>query len=196
MSLRNELRSPNDNPSLASSSYGWKDWYPNMESAAKAINSANNQVLIFFSGLNYDTDMSPIPTAGNLGNDEHFHKSDFTFSNKLVLELHNYATGTSSCSSLESSLYSAGFDALDTSNKNVVNVMPVVMTEWGHLQDSATYQSVYAQCLHSYLPQQKAGWMVWVIAGSYYIRSGTQDSDEAWGKPLSVLAYENPGHRD
>jgi len=39
-----------------------------VESAAKGINSANNHVLIFFSGLNYDTDMSPIPTACNLGN--------------------------------------------------------------------------------------------------------------------------------
>jgi hypothetical protein len=83
MSLRNELRKPGDNP-LSSSSYGWQDWYPNVESAAKGINSANsanNQVLIFFSGLNYDTDMSPIPTANNLGN--------FTFGNKLVLELHD-----------------------------------------------------------------------------------------------------------
>jgi hypothetical protein len=24
--------------------------------------------------------------------------------------------------------------------------------------------------------------MVWVISGSYYIRNGTQDSDEAWGE--------------
>jgi hypothetical protein len=131
MSLRNELRSPDDDPSLEPS-YGWQDWYPNMESTAKAINSANNAVLIFFSGLDYDSDMSTIPTASNLGNNEHFHKSDFTFSNKLVLELHKHDTGTSTCSSLESSLYNAGFDALDTSNKNVVNVMPVVMTEWGH----------------------------------------------------------------
>jgi hypothetical protein len=133
MSLRNELRPPNGDPSLAAASYGWKDWYLNIESAAKVINSANNVVLIFFSGLNYDNDMSPIPTAGNVGNNTHFHKSDFTFSNKLVLELHNYDTGATSCSSLESSLYSAGFDALDTSNPDIVNVMPVVMTEWGTL---------------------------------------------------------------
>jgi hypothetical protein len=30
--------------------------------------------------------------------------------------------------------------------------------------------------------------MVWVIAGSYYIRSGTQDPDEAWGEFLSWLS--------
>ena len=88
----------------------------------------------------------------------------------------------SSCSGLESSLYNAGFDALDSSNRNVVNVMPVVMTEWGHSQDSGSYSSVYSTCLKKYLPQKKAGWMVWVIAGSYYIRSGMQDSDESWGE--------------
>ncbi len=27
----------------------------------------------------------------------------------------------------------------------------------------------------------KAGWMIWVLAGSYYIRSGTQDYEEGWG---------------
>jgi Cellulase (glycosyl hydrolase family 5) len=188
MSLRNELRPPNGDPSLAAASYGWKDWYLNIESAAKVINSANNVVLIFFSGLNYDNDMSPIPTAGNVGNNTHFHKSDFTFSNKLVLELHNYDTGATSCSSLESSLYSAGFDALDTSNPDIVNVMPVVMTEWGHLQNSSMWQSIYSQCLNRYLPKQKAGWMMWVVTGSYYIRSGTQDGDESWGELLSILA--------
>jgi hypothetical protein len=82
MSLRNELRKPGDNPSLSSSSYGWQDWYPNMESAAKGINSANDQVLIFFSGLNYDTDMSSIPTASN---NEYFHKSDFTLRQQACL---------------------------------------------------------------------------------------------------------------
>jgi hypothetical protein len=28
---------------------------------------------------------------------------------------------------------------------------------------------------------RQLGWMVWVLAGSYYIRSGTQDYDETYG---------------
>lgn len=110
--LHNQLCKPSDSPSLSSSSYGWQDWYPHVKSAAKGINNANNQVLIFFSGRSYDTDVSPIPTANNLGNNEHFHRSISRPRNKLVLELHNYAAGASSCSGLENRLYTAGFDAL------------------------------------------------------------------------------------
>jgi hypothetical protein len=101
-----------------------------------------------------------------------------------VLELHNYATTATSCSSLESSLYSAGYNALDSTNTAVVNVMPVVMTEFGHLQDDATYASVYSTCLKSYLTGIHGGWMIWVLAGSYYIREGGQDLDETWGEYL------------
>jgi hypothetical protein len=59
--------------------------------------------------------------------------------------------------------------------------MPVVMTEWGHLQDDATYATVYSTCLESYLTSIHGGWMVWVLAGSYYIRQGVEDEDETWG---------------
>jgi hypothetical protein len=95
-----------------------------------------------------------------------------------VLELHNYATSSSSCSSLQSSLVSAGYSALG----KVTNQMPVVLTEWGHAQTSSDWGSVYSTCLKSYLGSVKGGWMVWVLAGSYYIRSGTQDFDESWGE--------------
>ena len=181
MSLRNELRSPEDEPSLASSSYNWENWYENIVPAANAINAANPNVLIFLSGLNYDTDLSPIPIAGALGGGYTFHKSSFSYANKLVLEIHNYATTTTSCSSLESSLYSTGYNALDSTNSAVVNVMPVVMTEFGHLQDDATYATVYSTCLESYLTGIHGGWMIWVLAGSYYIRQGIEDYDETWG---------------
>ncbi|OCL09186.1 glycoside hydrolase family 5 protein [Glonium stellatum] len=179
--MRNELRNPTSNSALSSKSYGWKDWYTNMVAAAATINTANPNVLIFFSGLNYDTDLSPIPTASSLGGGEAFRIANFAYQDKIVLELHNYQTSVTSCSSLESGLYQAGFDALSTTNSSIQNVIPVVMTEWGHSQDMTAYQSVYATCLHSYLPSQHAGWIVWVIAGSYYIRSGTQDYDETWG---------------
>jgi hypothetical protein len=47
--------------------------------------------------------------------------------------------------------------------------------------DASTWKGMYATCLASYLPAQKAGWTIWVLAGTYYIRSGKQDYDEAWG---------------
>jgi hypothetical protein len=154
-----------------------------MVAAANAIYAANSDLLIFFSGLDYDTDLRPIPIAGSLGNGQVFRKTDFAFENKIVLESHNYATGTSSCSGLKSDLVAKyGFNALNETDSTIVNVLPVVLTEWGHAQDAATYASVYQTCLASFLPAQRAGWMVWVLAGSYYIRTGTQDSDETWGE--------------
>lgn len=182
MSLRNELRSPDDNATLVANSYNWASWYENVVPAMNAINGANPDVLIFLSGLGFDTDMSPIPTAASLGSNYTFLKSDFTYADKLIIELHNYATTTTSCSSLESSLYSEGYIAMNSSDPAVVNVFPVIMTEWGHAQTTAAYETVYQTCLASYLTSIKGGWMVWVLAGGYYIREGTQDYDETWGE--------------
>lgn len=190
MSLRNEPRSPGDNSTLVSESYNWGDWYTNVVTASGLINQANPDVLIFFSGLSYDTYITPIPTGESLGDNQTFNKSSFTYEDKIVLELHNYATSATSCSDLENTLYVDGFSSLNSSDPSVVNVLPMVMTEWGYSQDNTTYQGVYATCLQEYLPSLHAGWMIWVIAGSYYIRSGTQDYDETWG----MLVKFNPGN--
>ncbi|KAJ5577557.1 uncharacterized protein N7459_006521 [Penicillium hispanicum] len=180
--MRNELRSPDDDSSLASSSYNWQNWHQYMTTNANQVHQVNSDLLIFFSGLNYDTTLSPIPTGSDLGGGNSFHKSNFSYADKIVLELHNYDSSATSCDSLTSSLWSDGYNALDSQNSSVVNVLPVVMTEFGFQQDNSTYQGVYASCLREWLPSQHAGWMVWVIAGSYYIRSGEQDLDEAWGE--------------
>ncbi|PYH48059.1 cellulase family protein [Aspergillus saccharolyticus JOP 1030-1] len=179
--MRNELRTPADNATLTSTSYNWVDWYANMVENAKQVNSVNPDLLIFFSGLNFDVDLSPIPTASDLGNGTAFHKTDFSFADKIVLELHNYDSSASSCSSLSSSLLSDGFEALETDDSSIVNVLPVVLTEFGYAQDSTTYTEVYASCLRTWIPSVHAGWMVWVLSGSYYIREGIQDYDETWG---------------
>ncbi|KAH8705464.1 glycoside hydrolase superfamily [Talaromyces proteolyticus] len=177
--LRNELRQPTT--VNASYPYNWETWYAQMIGAASVVNSANSDALIFLGGIDYDTTLSPIPTGNDLGDGREFHLSDFNFSNKLVLEIHNYDSSTTSCDSLSESLLTDGFDALETSNSSIVNVMPVVMTEFGFLQDDTTWQGVYASCLRTWLPLVKAGWITWVLAGSYYIREGIQDADETWG---------------
>jgi hypothetical protein len=177
--MRNELRNPADDSTLNSNSYNWETWYTNMVAAAKVINAANPDILIFFSGLNYDTTLSPVVAGTALSpGTTTFKKSDFSFSNKIVLELHNYENSATSCSSMQSDLTGDGFSTLTTATGNV---FPMVLTEWGHDQTDGSYSGVYASCLHSYLPAQHVGWTIWVLAGSYYIRSGTQDYDETWG---------------
>jgi hypothetical protein len=174
--MRNELRKPdNAGSSLA---YNWQVWYDQMVAAANIVNAANPNILVFFSGLNFDTDMSPIPVADDLGGGRRFQKSSFKYADKLVLELHNYQNSATSCDSMKSGLLNNGFKALDSSAKNQ---MPVVLTEFGYSQADNSYNSVYATCLKQIIPGWHAGWMIWALGGSYYIRSGTQDFEESWG---------------
>ncbi|KAJ6313481.1 hypothetical protein OIU77_014889 [Salix suchowensis] len=49
MSLRNELRGPKQNVN---------DWYRYMQKGAEAVHSANPDVIVILSGLNYDKDLS------------------------------------------------------------------------------------------------------------------------------------------
>jgi hypothetical protein len=177
MSLRNEPREPTSNSQLDKTTYNWQSWYTYIKQGTQAINSVNPDVLIFLSGLGFDTTLQPVVqgTALTPGTGK-FSLSDFSgYANKLVLELHNYQNSATSCSSMQSGLSSSGFSALAN------NQFPVMLTEFGFQMDSSTWKGVYASCLASYLPAQKAGWMIWVLAGSYYIRSGTQDYDEGWG---------------
>ena len=183
--LRNELREPTtENPDYP---YNWETWYTEMTSAADAVHAANPDALIYLSGLNYDTTLSPIPTGEDLGAGTKFSLSDFAYADKLVLELHNYDTEATSCADLSGALWNGGFNAQDSSDSSIVNVMPVVLTEFGFAQDESTWQSVYASCIREWIPEQQAGWMNWTISGSYYIREGTQDSDDTWGEFFSCM---------
>jgi hypothetical protein len=176
--MRNELRTPTNNATLSTNYYNWANWYTNMVSASQIINTANPDILIFFSGLNYDTTLTPIIAGTDLGNSVYFLKSSFPYADKIVLELHDYENSATSCASMQSNLVGEGFSTLSGS---MTNTFPMVLTEWGHDQTDGSFSGVYASCLHDYLPSQHVGWMIWVVAGSYYIRSGTQDYDETWG---------------
>ncbi|RVW71958.1 hypothetical protein CK203_052532 [Vitis vinifera] len=69
MSLRNELRCPNQNV---------KDWYRYMQKGAEAVHSANPDVLVIISGLSDGTDLSFLLNQ----------QLELTFTGKLVLEMH------------------------------------------------------------------------------------------------------------
>ncbi|KAH8890505.1 glycoside hydrolase [Thozetella sp. PMI_491] len=177
MALRNEPREPSN---IKLSTYNWQSWYGYIKQGTAAINGANKDVLIFLSGLSFDTYLTPVVdgTALTPGTGK-FSFADFPgYANKLVLEIHNYQNSVSNCSTLTSTLNTDGFNAMTTS---AVNQFPVMMTEFGFQMDATTWKGTYSTCLASYLPQRKAGWFIWVLAGSYYIRSGTQDYEETWG---------------
>ncbi|KAJ2981964.1 hypothetical protein NUW58_g6550 [Xylaria curta] len=184
MSLRNELRISLTNQQLVNS-YTWEDWYKHVRQGADAIHSANPDVLIFLSGLDSDKNLTAIVrgTALEPGT-QTFNRGDFQGygDNKLVLELHAYdnilGTPSSDCSVIKDNLFNAGFETL---TRSAVNRFPLVVTEFGFPQNATTNKDPYASCLLDYFPSQNAGWMLWSLGGSYYIREGSRDYDEEWG---------------
>ena len=197
--LRNEPRDPTSNAALSRSSYNWQTWYAAMRQGADAVHAANPAPLVFLSGLSYDTFLTPVVQGTALApGTGKFSRADFAGygGDKLVLELHNYENSASSCDSLKGNLQKNGFEAMDLSLKGR-NVFPVLMTEWGFQMDDKTWKGVYASCLAGYLPSLKAGWTIWVLAGSYYVRSGTQDYEEGWGLlNHDWSAWRSPGFVD
>ncbi|XDG05258.1 hypothetical protein ABKA04_004873 [Annulohypoxylon sp. FPYF3050] len=184
MSLRNELRSPLSNFTFASENYNWENWYKYVKEGADAIHSANEDLLIFLSGLNSDQDLSVVVdgTALTPGS-AIFNTDDFSgYADKLVLELHAYdnifGPGPSDCNTVASELSNDGFVALTSDAKAE---FPVVLTEFGLEQNGTAAQDPYVNCLLNYTSTKNAGWMIWQIGGSYYIREGVQDRDESWG---------------
>ncbi|OTB00591.1 glycoside hydrolase family 5 protein [Hypoxylon sp. CI-4A] len=184
MSLRNELRQPLDNFTFASTNYNWENWYTYIKQGSDAIHKANEDVLIFLSGLSSDQDLSPVVNGTALApGSATFNRDDFSgYADKLVLELHSYdnifGPGPSNCTQVEEELYNAGFKAL---GDEAENKFPVVLTEFGIQQNDTASQDPYISCLLDYVPTQNAGWMIWSLGGSYYIREGNQDHDESWG---------------
>ncbi|KAF2968921.1 hypothetical protein GQX73_g4708 [Xylaria multiplex] len=184
MSLRNELRISLTNTQITNS-YNWEDWYKYVQQGADAIHSANSDLLIFLSGLDSDKNLTSVvqgsalePGTGTFNRDDFPGYGD----DKLVLELHAYdnifGALTTGCSVITDRLFNAGFQTLA---RNATNRFPLVVTEFGFPQNESTVTDSYASCLLDYFPSQHAGWMIWALGGSYYIREGTQDRDEDWG---------------
>ena len=170
--LRNELRRPENDGNLKKT-YNWSTWTQHMRAAVQTVHKEHPAAVIFLSGLGFDTDLS-IVSSGS------FKMSDWP-TRKTALELHRYddkRNPIKNCNDFHNSLDKNGWSVM---RPNHPNQMPVVMTEFGFGQDGKTYRDGYAQCLRNFFAERRAGWMYWVLAGSYYKRSGKEDFDETWG---------------
>jgi Cellulase (glycosyl hydrolase family 5) len=164
-----------------------------MTTAASEVHKVNPDLLIFFSGLDSDFNIEPAVGGSTvLDPTFSFTVSSYEWANKLVFELHEYDENISGvCFIYKQILQSFGFNAVSSGK----NKAPLVITEWGHSEEdsSGAYQSAYSKCLTQYMVDEQLGWMVWVLAGSYYIRSGTQDSDETYGTYFPYPFNSIPG---
>lgn len=86
MALRNELRPAYQQPPAPTlETVNWTVWYDNMVSAAKAISGNNSKPLIFFGGINGDTNLMAIAKGQDLG-EFTWQPSSFAFERKIVYE--------------------------------------------------------------------------------------------------------------
>lgn len=184
MGLRNELRQPTS-ASNSAAPYTWNSWIENMIPAANSVYSSNPSPLIFFSGQSYDTDDTYFMQRQTY-NSETFTPSSYPFRSKIVYEIHNYQNSATDCDNqIRPGLYNNAYCAMNLSDANCPNHGPVVMSEFGFDQTDGSSGGVYAQCVKSVVtgqPGGPGGWMQWTISGSYYIREGTQDSEDTWGE--------------
>ncbi|KAI2468415.1 glycoside hydrolase family 5 protein [Annulohypoxylon bovei var. microspora] len=129
MSLRNELRESWNRTDLY---YNWETLVGNMSAGADAIYGANDELLITWSGMQYDQDLSALATRKNIltapcykctairdaprRKPVYFDLGAHPWADKVVWELHLYPMSedldTGTCEVIEAELYRNGFNAL------------------------------------------------------------------------------------
>ncbi|KAF9603092.1 hypothetical protein IFM89_033817 [Coptis chinensis] len=177
MSLRNELRGPRQNVS---------DWYRYMQKGAEAVHSANPDVLVIFSGLNYDKDFGFLAKQ----------PVNLTFIGKLVFEVHWYAfsdgeawengNANEVCGSIVDNMMRRGGFLLEQG-------WPLILSEWGVDQRGTNMKdNRYLNCIMGVAAELDLDWALWTLAGSYYLRQGVMGMDETYG----VLSWDWCGTRN
>lgn len=155
-----------------------------MIAAANAVYKANPDILMFFSGLESDFNIQPAVGGSTLLDDEFsFKVCSYEWGHKLVFEMHEYDVHIAGiCDLYKKALLIFGGDATTKQTGN--GPAPLVISEWGHSQrnDSNSYKSSYTKCLTEFMVERQLGWIVWVLGGSYYTKSGEQGYDEPYGK--------------
>lgn len=211
MSLRNELRRAiNETAPSATSNYDWVTLAGNFTAATDAIHEVNPDILITWSGMQYDQDLSALTSGKNL-NTAPCYKCDairdglrrepiifdlgsHPWANKLVWELHLYSMSenldTDDCPIIQAELYQSGFNALGIEPPAACNITgdcpaavrntPVIMSEFGAAQDVTLLNNTLLNCIRDFTVQNNVSWAMWSLAGSYRIREGGQGVGDTW----------------
>ncbi|KAI4352506.1 hypothetical protein L6164_006751 [Bauhinia variegata] len=158
MSLRNELRGPNQNQNA---------WYNYMSQGATTVHQANPDVLVIVSGLSYDLDLSFLktkPLGVNIGN-------------KLVHEAHLYAWSRGSADAWTNQpvnrVCSETIQGLNDRAGFLMsgpNPVPLFMSEFGFDMRRDQNSDRFLSCVLSFLAGVDLDWALWTLQGSYYIR--------------------------
>ncbi|XP_022145907.1 uncharacterized protein LOC111015255 [Momordica charantia] len=171
MSLRNELRGPNQNVDM---------WIHCMSQGAKFIHQNNPNALVVVSGLSYDTDLSFLKNR-SMG---------FNLDNKLVFEAHLYSFTNIMSDSWTSKPLNTFCANVNQGFEDRVGFlvrgeypMPLFVSEFGIDQTGANEgQNQFLTCFSSYLVENDFDWGLWALQDPssnistsllmYYPRSG------------------------
>ncbi|KAL1289932.1 hypothetical protein HN51_058307 [Arachis hypogaea] len=165
-SLRNELRGPKQNVN---------DWYRYMPKGAEAVHAANPDVLVIFSGLNFDTDLSLLQNQS----------VKLTFNGKLVFEVHRYSFSNGQAWELGNPNQVCGQVTLDFMRNCgflLDQGMPLFLSEFGvNMRGTSVNDNRYFNCFMGLLAELDLDWALWTLVGSYYLREGVVGASEDYG---------------
>ncbi|KAL6652986.1 hypothetical protein ACP70R_011911 [Stipagrostis hirtigluma subsp. patula] len=166
MSLRNELRGPRQNAD---------DWYRYMQRGAEAVHAANPRVLVILSGLSFDNDLSFLrwrPVRLSFAGKAAFEVHWYSFSNP-----HEWAGGNANraCARVAAGVSRRALYLLRRG-------WPVFLSEFGVDNRGANAgDNRYYGCVAAAAAGMDLDWALWTLQGSYYLREGVPDRDEAYG---------------
>nr|DAD30753.1 TPA_asm: hypothetical protein HUJ06_009604 [Nelumbo nucifera] len=146
-----------------------------MQKGAEAVHLANPNVLVIFSGLNYDKDFTFLVNQ----------PVNLTFTGKLVFELHWYGfsdgkaweTGNPNqvCATVVDNFMRKGGFVLDQG-------WPLFLSEFGVDQRGTNINdNRFLNCFFGVAAELDFDWALWTLAGSYYLREGKIGMDETYG---------------
>lgn len=150
-----------------------------MSQGATIVHNANPNVLVFVSGLDYDTDLSYLKT----------YPLNTSISNKLVYEVHSYAWSSGSKSGwINQPLNQKCAKVMNGLNDKVrflmsgSNPSALVMSEFGiNMEDLNNMNQRFMSCIMAYLVGNDLDWALWASQGAYYVRKNETRVSETYG---------------
>nr|DAD34406.1 TPA_asm: hypothetical protein HUJ06_005046 [Nelumbo nucifera] len=176
MSLRNELRGPNQDVSI---------WYKYMQLGAEAVHKANPNVLTILSGLDFDKDLHFL----------HNQPVNLSFTRKLVFELHWYSFSDGNAWATGNPNQVCG--VVNALKNKILFVLdqgyPLFVSEFGiDLRGTNVKDNRYSSCIFGVAAELDFDWALWTLMGSYYLREGVLGLEEVYG----VMNWDWSGPRN
>ncbi|KAL6501733.1 hypothetical protein OROGR_026866 [Orobanche gracilis] len=197
MSLRNELRGKLQNEA---------SWYKYMRHGANTVHNESSHFLVIISGLSSDKRLGFLRKK-SLG---------LKFNHKLVYEAHWYRFGINADEWISQTNNLCDRTTKAARNNYLFlttgdNAVPLILSEFGGDQSgNSKADDRYISCLLAEVAGKDIDWALWAYQGSYMLRHGRANFDEAYGvmdfnwnrlrnpdflRRLQLIRHMNQGYR-